>query len=325
MILIHSPRVHSNESRKGNFRIRFRFGLSVSVVCGCLGGVQAMQYEPFRFCLETAKVDSSRTWVFVDDGFGAPPPYKEDKYYQYQPDGCLPSETVGKYDYGDMPDIKTFTPRPGGRAVDYTQRFENGLKVTGTEFYSTSGRLDSSFYYEDVVDELDGNFKFTRVQRHVIKPEYELVKSYIAYDDGPLMFSQGDSIVANDSGKTVYSRGDYENRITECVTRAETFICVPTKVEDEEPRLEITWFLNRERPDSMHVALEDGTLYYSRIYFWSPNQVAGFQVRTPAPTDHQSAILPKTYFDLRGRRLGNGQGVRVRPNGLVPGIFPSRE
>jgi hypothetical protein len=304
------------ETRKKLFGIRS--GLAAALICGCLDWAQGMQYEPFRFCLESAKVDSSLTWVRVDDGFGVPPPYKEVRHFQYQPAGCLPGKTVGVYDYGDMPDITTYTLRPGQRVADYTRRFENGVTATGTEYYSASGKLDSSFYSEDVVDEVEGSFKFRRLKRYITKPDYELVQTFIGYDDGPLEFSQGDSIVSNDSGKTVYSRGENENRVTECVSRGKTFVCTPTQVDDEENKLKIIWFLDQGRPDSMQVFLGDGTLYYSTTYFWSSRQGVDIRARNPRAALHRSANIPKFRFDLRGRRLGSGHGAKSNRAFTIP-------
>ena len=318
-----SPKADSVETRKGFSGTRF--SLAAAAICGCLGWPQAMQYQPYPLCTETAKVDSARTKVFIDDGFGIPPPYKEVRTYQYQPGSCLPSKMVGVYDYGDMPDNKTYTLRAGQKVVDYTERFENGATATGTEYYSAAGKLDSSYYRENVVDKVNGDYKFTRFQRFITSAKYELVQTFIAYDNDPLEFSQGDSIIANDSGKTVYSKGEYENRTTECVTRGKTFVCTPTKVTDKEGKLKITWFLNQNRPDSMQVALSDGSLYYSNVYFWSSRQSVNIPLRNPGGALHQASDIPKFYFDLRGRRSGLGHGAEAPAGGMAPGKFLFRE
>jgi hypothetical protein len=86
-------------------------------------------------------------------GEGTPRPYRSLYTAAYQPGTCmLAKETWLDFEMNG-PNIGTFTLRPGTRIVDVVAVSADGTRMTGTNYYTFEGKMDSAENYETVEDE----------------------------------------------------------------------------------------------------------------------------------------------------------------------------
>jgi hypothetical protein len=277
-------------------------GKILAAFIGCFMSVsQGMIYEPFATCAESAKVDSIQEWIWVDSAMGsAPPPYRSLYTVAYQPGTCLPARDFFKGYWMEKPNIGTFTLRPGTGTVDYVVALGDGTRLTGTTYFRASGKMDSTEYTENVRDRSGKIVMQTTRSRFLAKSGYELAQVLVREGTGPWTQVQQDSIVPNDAGKTVYSKGEV-NAVTPCVADGNTYACTPVGTGSSGELPKQVWYLTGERVDSLRYYDPGGVLLQTDKWFWSGR--AATRAIRKARIGSPRTAGPGTAFDVAGRKL----------------------
>lgn len=241
-------------------------GWTVLGVCGFLGRVGAMEYEPFATCLESQKVDSAVTWVRREPD-SLPEPLKKKSEQAYFPGSCMVRRIVSTTFY-PTPKIVTidFTLRPDGRTADYVMHLnmETIDTARGTFFYSERGEVDSALAVEVLFR--NGAWVVKREKDRTLHlPGYDLIQVFSQHGDSVWKAQQSDSIVADDSGTTVYSRDAGSTEVRRCAAQGPEFTCEPRQGTLNR----MVWFAEGERADSSRVYDLENHLLSETHFYWS--------------------------------------------------------
>jgi hypothetical protein len=284
---------------------RMEFRLVVAAVLGFSGVSRGLEYDPFPTCSEAWKADSMLVTLQKVDSesaaSGARITTQELTRFQYVPGTCIP-RLILKGDPGsDLGIRKTeFHERIPLRVYDVLEStVPNKDLQPGAAFYSEQGKLDSSMWIIPHVFppvENDSGFMITR---YVDGPGYSLIESLSRHGSGPSFRSAVDSIVDDDSGRTVRSFHQAEGSwTTRCRTEGPTYVCELKWDRDLMYAEKRTWFLTQGRPDSLQLRI-GGVLYYSTRYYWA----SGSTGIKAAPTRGKSVPSHGLWegFDILGR------------------------
>ncbi|MBW8890243.1 MAG: hypothetical protein JF616_21015 [Fibrobacteres bacterium] len=275
----------------------------LTTLVGCLQGLtQGMIFDPFDHCLKSAQVDSILVlgWEASPGMEPTSPPYRSFYTAAYQPGTCmLAKETWLDFEMKG-PNIGTYTLRPRTRTVDVVAVSADGSQMTGTNYYTAEGKIDSTEYYETVEDETGKSVIQTTRSRSLAKPGYDLVQVLVRKGTRPWTLVQQDSIVPNGMGKIIFSKGE-TNAVTTCVSDWKTYACTPVGTSSSEELHKQVWYLTGDRVDSLRWFSLEGVHFETNIWFWS----ARSNTRAIRKSNVSSPRMakPGTAYDMAGRRL----------------------
>lgn len=89
--------------------------------------------------------------------------------------------------------------------------------MTGTNYYTAEGKIDSTEYYETVEDDTGKSVMQATRSRTLSKPGYDLVQVLVRKGTRPWTLVQQDSVVAKGTVRIIYSKGE-TNAVTTCVS-----------------------------------------------------------------------------------------------------------
>jgi hypothetical protein len=275
----------------------------LTTLVGCLLGLsQGMIFDPFEPCLKSAQVDSILVlgWE-VDPGLEpTPPPYRSFYTVAYQPGTCMLAKETW-LDFGMKgPNIGTYSLRPGTRTVDVVAVSADGTQMTGRNYYTAEGRVDSTENYETVEDETGKSVIQTTLSRTLAKPGYDLVQVLVRKGTRPWTLVQQDSVVPKGTGKIIYSKGE-TNAVTTCVSDGKTYACTPVGTSSSEELRKQVWYLTGDRVDSLRWYNLHGIHFETNIWFWSGR--SGTRIAGKSDVSPPRMAKPGTAYDVAGRRF----------------------
>jgi hypothetical protein len=286
----------------------------LTALVGCLLDLsQGMIFDPFESCLKSAQVDSILVWGWeVEPKMEpTPQPYRSLYTAAYQPGTCMLAKETWLDFRMNGPNIGTFTMRPGTRTVDVVAVSADGTKMTGTNYYTAEGKLDSTESNETVEDETGKSMVQTTRSRILAKPGYDLAQVLVRKGTRPWTLVQQDSIVPKGTGRIIYSKGE-TNAVTTCVSDGKTYSCTPVGTRSSEELHKQVWYLTGERVDSLQWFSLEGVHFETNIWFWSGR--SGTRIVRKSNVSSPWMAKPGTAFDAAGRRLT--QSNRAQPRSL---------
>jgi hypothetical protein len=286
----------------------------LTALVGCLFGLpQGMIFDPFESCLKSAQVDSILVlgWEVEPETEPTPPPYRSLYTAAYQPGTCMLAQETWLEFGMSGPNIGTFTLRPGTRIADVVAVSADGREMTGTNFYTAEGKLDSTESNETVEDGTGKSVMQTIRTRILAKPGYDLAQVLMRKGTRPWTLVQQDSIVPNGTGRIIHSRGE-TNAVTTCVSDGKTYSCTPVATGSSEELHKQVWYLTGDRVDSLRWFSPEGVHFETNIWVWSGRS----KTRTVRKTKVPSPWMAKagTAFDAAGRRFPGSN--RAQPRSL---------
>lgn len=284
----------------------------LTTLVGCLLGLShGMIFDPFEPCVESAQVDSILIWSWEEDPDmePTPPPYRSLYTAAYQTGTCMPAKETWLDFRMSGPNIGTYTLRPGTRTADVVAVSADGNKMTGTNFFSAEGKVDSAEYYENAEDETGKNVMQTIRTRNLAKPGYDLVQVLVRKGTRPWTLVQQDSIVRKGTAKIIYSKGE-TNAVTTCSSVGKTYACSPMVTGTSKELHRQVWYLTGDRVDSLRWFTLDGVHFETNIWFWSgrSNTRNIRKGNVPSPRMAKSG----NAFDVAGRRFPASKRAQPR-------------